>query len=150
MTKVFKIIGRILGISIEWILIALILFAFAIRTSPVQTYLAQKATAFLSNELGTTFKIDAVSIVFIDRVALDGVLVLDEQQDTLAYIETLYATLDELNLDKNFVRLDHAELDGGTVHINREKETGDYNFWFITDYFDSGKKKTEENRSICT
>lgn len=141
MTKVFKIIGRILGISIEWILIALILFAFAIRTSPVQTYLAQKATAFLSKELGTTFRIDAVSIVFIDRLALDGVLVLDQQQDTLAHIKTLYVTLEELNLDKNYVRLDHAELDGGTVHINREKETGDYNFWFITDYFDSGKKK---------
>ncbi len=142
MTKVFKIIGRILGISIEWILIALILFAFGIRTSPVQTYLAQKATEFLSKELGTTFKIDAVSIVFIDRVALDGVLVLDQQQDTLAHIKTLYATLDELNLDKNFVRLNHAELEGGTVHINREKETGDYNFWFITDYFDSGKKRS--------
>lgn len=141
MTKVFKIIGRILGISIEWFLILLILFAFAIRTSPVQTYLAQKATDFLSKELETTFKVDAVSIVFIDRVALDGVLVLDQKKDTLAYIKTLYITLDELNLDKNFVRLDHAELDGGTIHLSREKETGDFNYWFITDYFDSGKKK---------
>jgi hypothetical protein len=148
MTKVFKIIGHVLGILIDWVLIVLILFAFAIRTSPVQTYLAQKATAYLSKELGTTFKVDAVSIVFIDRVALDGVLVLDQQQDTLAYINTLYATLDELNLDKNFVRLDHAELDGGTVHINREKETGDYNFWFITDYFDSGKKKKKGGEPI--
>jgi len=80
MTKVFKIIGRIVGISIEWLLIALILFAFAIRTSAVQTFLAQKATAFLSSELGTTFHVEAVSIVFIDRIALDGITVLDQQQ----------------------------------------------------------------------
>lgn len=141
MTKVFKIIGRIVGISIEWLLIALILFAFAIRTSAVQTFLAQKATAFLSSELGTTFHVESVSIVFIDRIALDGITVLDQQQDTLAHIKTLYVTLEELNLNKNFIHLDHAELEGGTVHINREKETGDFNFWFITDYFDSGKKK---------
>ena len=139
MTKVFKIIGRFLGISLEWILITIIVFAFAIRTSPVQTYLAQKATEFLSKELNTTIRIDKVSIVFIDRVALDGVFILDQQKDTLASIETIYVTLDELNLDKNYIKLGKAELEKGRIHINRDKITGDYNYWFLSDYFSSGK-----------
>jgi hypothetical protein len=133
-------LGRFIGIIIEWVLIALILFAFFIRTSPVQTFLAQKATDFLSTELNTTIHVDRLAIVFIDRVALDGVLVLDQKNDTLAYIKTLYVTLDELNLKKNFVKLDKAELDQGTIHINRDKKTEDFNFWFITDYFASDKK----------
>lgn len=142
MTKVFKIIGRFLGISLEWILIAIIVFAFVIRTSPVQTYLAQKATEFLSRELNTTIHIDNVSIVFIDRVALDGVFILDQQKDTLASIKTVYVTLDELNLDKNYIKLGQAELEKGHIHINRDKITGDYNYWFLSDYFSSGKTKS--------
>ncbi len=142
MTKVFKIIGRFLGISLEWILIAIIVFAFIIRTSPVQTYLAQKATEFLSKELNTTIRIDKVAIVFIDRVALDGVFILDQQKDTLASIGTIYITLDELNLDKNYVKLGKAELEKGLIHINRDKITGDYNYWFLSDYFSSGKTKS--------
>jgi hypothetical protein len=144
MAKVFKILARFIGIIFEWILIALILFAFFIRTSAVQTFLAQKATDFLSNELNTTIHIDRLAIVFIDRVALDGVLVLDQKKDTLAYINTLYVTLDELNIKKNYLKLDKAELDGGTIHLNREKITGDFNYWFLTDYFSSNKKKSKK------
>ena len=89
MTKLLKIIGRTLGISFEWILILLIAFAFAIRTSPVQTYLAKKAAAFLSKEWNTRVEVGSVSIIFIDRVALDDVLVLDHDKDTLASIHTI-------------------------------------------------------------
>jgi hypothetical protein len=145
MTKVLKIVGRLLGVTFEWLLITLILFAFVIRTSRVQTFLAQKAAAFLSEELGTTISIDEVAIVFIDRVALDGVLVLDQKRDTLARIETLYITLDKLDLNKKAVFLDQAVLDDGTVHLNRDSITGEYNYAFLSDYFssDSPKRKSK-------
>ena len=145
MTKVLKIVGRLLGVTFEWLLITLILFAFVIRTSSVQTFLAQKAAAFLSKELGTTIAIDEVAIVFIDRVALDGVLVLDQKRDTLARIGTLYITLDKLDLNKKAVFLDQAVLDDGTVHLNRDSITGEYNYAFLSDYFssDSPKRKSK-------
>jgi hypothetical protein len=74
MTKIIKIIGRIVGISFEWFLIFILLFAFVIRTSPVQTYLASFATGFLSKELKTEFRIGKVSIVSFDKLALEDVL----------------------------------------------------------------------------
>ncbi|MBI1837445.1 MAG: translocation/assembly module TamB domain-containing protein [Flavobacteriia bacterium] len=141
MTKIIKIIGRIVGISIEWILIFVLFFAFAIRTSPVQSYLAKIATDFLSKELKTTFRIDQVSIIFLDKVALDGVLVKDQKNDTLAYIPRMYVTLDELNLKDNKVILDKIAIEKGVIKLNRDKKTGDYNYWFITDYFGSSQKK---------
>ncbi len=139
MTKLLKIIGRTLGISFEWILILLIAFAFAIRTTPVQTYLAKKAAAFLSKEWNTRVEVGSVSIIFIDRVALDDVLVLDHEKDTLASIKTLYATLDKLDLKKNVLDLGEVELDGGVVHLTQDAKTGEFNFQFILDYFKSDK-----------
>jgi len=140
MSKILKITGRILSICLDWLFLFIIFLAFAIRTSTVQTYLAQKAAGFFSKELNTTIKIDKVAIVFLDRVALDGVLVLDQQKDTLAYIHTLYATLDELDLKAGFAKLGEAELDDGVIHLSRDAKTGDYNYEFLQDYFSSGKK----------
>ena len=148
MTKLLKILGRIVGVIFEWSLITLILFSFFIRTSPVQSFLAHKATAFLSNELNTTIKVDKVAIVFFDRVALDGVMILDKQKDTLASLETVYLTINKLDLKKQILELGHAELDKGTIHINRNKHNGDYNYWFLTDYF-SGGKHTQSNKPFA-
>jgi hypothetical protein len=141
MSKILKIIGNILAISLDWTLLFIVFLAFVIRTSAVQTFLAQKAASFLSKELNTTIEIDKVAIQFFDRAALDGVLVLDQKKDTLAYIPTLFATLDELNLTAGFVRMRQAELEEGVIHLNRDSRTGDYNYEFLADYFSSGKKK---------
>ncbi len=138
MTKIIKIIGRIVGISFEWILIFILLFAFVIRTSPVQTYIASFATNFLSKELKTEFRIGKVSIVSFDKLALEEVLVRDQKQDTLASIPRVYVTLKSLNLRANKVVLNKIELDKGIIKLNRDKTTGDYNYWFITDYFAGG------------
>ena len=148
MAKILKIIGRTLGISFEWILILFMAFAFAIRTSPVQTYLAQKAAAFLSKEWNTRVEVKAVSIIFIDRVALDGVLVMDHDKDTLASITTIYATLDKLDLKKNILDLGEAELDGGVVHLSRDAKTGEFNFQFIIDYFKSDKPSKSKPMAV--
>ena len=139
MAKIIKIIGRIVGISFEWILIFILLFAFAIRTSPVQTYLASFATDILSKELKTEFKIGKVSIVSFDKLALEDVLIKDQKQETLASIPRVYVTLKSLNLRANKIVLNKIELDKGLINLNRDKTTGDYNYWFITDYFAGGE-----------
>ena len=94
MTKLIKILGRALGSLIEWSLILIIVLAFIIRSSPVQTYFAKKATDYLSKELNAEVKINKVAIVFLDRVALDGVLIRDQSGDTLFYTERIIVNLD--------------------------------------------------------
>jgi hypothetical protein len=145
MAKILKISARILGFILEWTLIFIILFAFAIRTSLVQTYLAGLATDFLSKELNTTIRIDEVSVVFIDKVAFDGVLVLDQQKDTLAHIERIYLSIDKIDLNKNKINFGKAELEKGNIRISRDRVYGDYNYWFITDYF-AGEKKSKKKK----
>ncbi|MFN5912054.1 MAG: translocation/assembly module TamB domain-containing protein, partial [Bacteroidota bacterium] len=144
MAKILKISGRIFGLLVEWLLILLTVFAFAIRTSPVQTYLARLATEFLSKELHTTIRIDAVSIVFIDQIALDGIFILDQKQDTLADIKRIYIGINELDLNKRKLGFSKAEIEKGNIHISRDSLTGDFNYWFLTDYFSSSEVSEEK------
>lgn len=143
MAKLLKIVAKLIGGTLEWVLIIIIVFAFAIRTSPVQTYLAKLATTFLSNELNTTISIEALDIVFIDRVDLKGVLVLDQKSDTLANIHSLLVNVSGISAFAGKIHIDDVNLDGGVVKISRDSLSGDYNYWFIQDYFDSGSKKTK-------
>lgn len=143
MSKLLKIVGRLTGGLLEWFLILFIIFAFAIRTSPVQTFLAQQVTKYLSKELKTKFKVDKVSIIFFNKVALDGVFVLDQKKDTLASINSVFVTLKSFNQYSRKIALDELRLQGGIVKLSREKVTGDYNYSFIVDYFDSGKKSSK-------
>ncbi|MCF8410791.1 MAG: hypothetical protein K9G31_05785, partial [Crocinitomicaceae bacterium] len=137
MSKVFKIIGRTTGIILEWLLIAFFILAFVIRTSTFQTYLASAATTFLSSELNAKINIDKVDILFFDRAALDGVYLEDQQKDTLALINSLVVNIDLLDLSKQIFTLDKVQLKGGTIKINRSKNTGIYNYAFLADYFSS-------------
>ncbi len=145
MSNLFKFIGRFVGISFEWILIFFVAFAFFIRTSAFQTYLAQQLASYLSKELHTTIKIDKVAITFFDRVALDGVLVLDQKADTLLSVSTVYANFDAINLQENSYTISKTELDKGISHINKDKKSGDFNFKFLADYFKSDKPKPKGN-----
>lgn len=147
MVKLLKIIGRTLGILLEWILVFLILIAFAIRTSPVQTYIADKFTAFLSQELGTEFSIDKVSIIFIDKVELNGVLIIDQAGDTLVAAGSIYASLDDYDLKKLSFHLDEIEVKNANVNIV-QNEDGSYNYGFIQDYFDTGSKKKKKKITL--
>ena len=58
-----KFIGRFFTIMVDVVLICIVVLAFAVRTFKFQTFLAQKATSFLSAELGTKMKVDEVAIV---------------------------------------------------------------------------------------
>jgi len=140
MAKLLKILGRTLGSLIEWSLILIIVLAFAIRTSAVQTYFAEKATNYLSKELGAEVKVDKVAIVFFDKVALDGVLIKDQANDTLIYAKRILVDLEEINFSKKKFTISTADVKEAYVHIQRSKDNV-FNHAFIKEYFIKDKKK---------
>lgn len=141
MVKLLKILGRTVGIIFEWLFVFLIAFAFLVRTSPVQTYLAQQATNYLSKELKTTVKIDKVDIVFFDQVALDGFLIFDQQKDTLLATKTVFATLDDYDLTNLKFTVGKVRLVDAYGHLKKD-ENGVSNLQFIVDYFKSDKRSS--------
>ena len=64
MSKLLKILGRSVSISAEWILIVILFSVFAIRSHMVQTFLGEKVTNYLSDELNAELSIGAIEFVF--------------------------------------------------------------------------------------
>lgn len=145
MAKVLKILGRIVGISFEWVLLVLILFAFAIRTSQFQTYLGALATNFLSKELNTELRIGKIDIVFFDKVYLKDVFVRDLHGDTLASLDQIMVRVKSFDFGGEYIHLKSVGLLKGRVGIERDSIHGDYNYEFIADYFSGKKSKKKQS-----
>jgi len=143
MTKVFKIISRTTGIFLEWLLIAFFLVAFLIRTSSFQTYLAKITTAYLSNELNAKVSIDKVDILFFDRLELVNFYIGDQQNRTLASLNSIVVTIRLIDISKQDFVLENVQLNQGLIKINRSAKDGKYNYAFLEDYFSSNKKTKE-------
>jgi len=137
MTKVLKFTGKLVGISTEWFILFFVFFAFLVRTSPVQTYLAQRVTTYFSNELHTTFSVERVSIVFFNKIVLDGVNIEDRQKKKIAYAKSIFVTLKGVNQIKKEIRLKKVKIEHGIFNLNISKKTEVFNFQFILDYFAS-------------
>lgn len=137
MTKLLKFAGKFTAIFGEWFVILFILFAFLVRTSPVQTFLAQKATSYFSKELKTDVSIGRVSIVFFNRLVLDEVNIEDRKGDKIAYMKSLFLTLRGVNQIKREVRLKQVKVENGIFHLYQSKSDGTFNFDFLIDYFSS-------------
>lgn len=149
MAKILKIVSRLIGMLIEWIIVLVILFAFAIRSSQFQTFLGSIATDYLSEELDTEMRIGKIDIQFLDKLLLKDVFVKDQYGDTLASLDLIQVTVESINLSGNAITLSNVQLHDGRVGISRDSITGDYNYFFITDYFDSGKKSTKKKEPIA-
>jgi hypothetical protein len=144
MAKVLKLIGRIIGISLEWIMILVILLLFAVRTSTFQTYLGKLATGYLTSELNSEFHIGKIDIVLFDRVYLKDIFVRDLHGDTLASLNQVHLKVKKLDLVSNHFSFKKLGVYGGRVGLERDSLNGDFNYGFIVDYFKKEKKKKKK------
>lgn len=150
MAKLLKIVGRIIGISFEWLLIFIISLAFLIRSSLFQTYLAKQATAYLSTELNTKISVEKLEIVFLDKIALKGVKALDQSGETLISTAEILVTFDKLNFSKNEYVVSKVLLSDGSAWVYKSKKEGEFNFQFIVDYFSSDAPPSKSKSIILT
>ena len=139
MAKIIKKTGRFFlrftGGVLEWALILIILLAFAIRTSAFQTWLAQRATDYLSDELGTEVRVKKVDIKFIDNMVLEEVYIEDQQGDTLIYAPTINAKVHNYSLRKKFFHIESVELNQPRIKVRKYEGKPEFNYDFLVDYF---------------
>lgn len=110
----------------------------AVQTETFQTWAAHRATAYLSDELGTKVDVGRLKITFIKDVTLENVFVGDKHNDTLVFGESIRVTVNGFNYEKKKLRLEEAELKNIKVKLIKYKGEDDFNFQFLADYFDSG------------
>jgi hypothetical protein len=113
---------------------------FALQFKSVQTWLAKKATSYLSKELNTTVSIKSLDVRPFSSIVLEDFYVLDQHKDTL--INTPKLTVDLLNfsifsnIQNHVIDFSLVQLDNGSVYVKRQKDSTS-NFKFIIDHFSS-------------
>jgi hypothetical protein len=130
-------------ILLLFVSIVLILFQY----KPVQTWAAKKATNYLSEELHTKVDIKSLYIVPFKSVVLEGLYVLDKQQDTLLSTPKLAVELSGFSIfssiKKRVIDFKSIQLDNGAFYLKKQKDSTT-NLKFIIDYFNSGGDTTKK------
>ena len=113
---------------------------------------AQQAASYLGNKLNTVVKVDKVDISFFKFVRFEEVYIEDLNQDTLAYIQSLSAEIEDYNF-KN----DSVSIDLGLVQIEHpvyklHQPVGDSvtNLAFILDSLISADTNTSGSNVFIT
>lgn len=137
------------GYGLLTILIVLIGLLLALRMPASQTFIAQKATAILADQVGGKMRIGKVKINFVDAVELKDIYVETPNQDTLLYAGKLGVDISVFAFIKQKVLIDEVRLEHAVGRLSQD-QSGDFNFQYIIDAFISDKPKDTTSTSAWT
>lgn len=121
------------------------MLVISINLSPIQDFLAKKATAELSKQLKTKVTVDHVRVDFLNHFLVSGVYVEDHHQDTLLYAGELSVRItDWFFLKKAPPMLHYIGLKDVYAHLYRKRNSNEWNYQFILDAFASDKKSGKQ------
>ncbi|MFN5334636.1 MAG: hypothetical protein ACK5BV_05570 [Bacteroidota bacterium] len=136
-------IANIIGSIFAAVLILLITVWILIHFSPVQTWLVQKASQKLSEQLHTKIEVRKVDFSLFKRIILEGVYIEDQQKDTLLYAGRISVRFNNWFIFKNKAIIHDANIEHAKIFLHRKDSTWNYNH--IVNYFSSGSDKKGEN-----
>lgn len=139
--KVTRILIKSTGILAIVLLLLLSFLYFAIQSHSFQTWLGNKAGAYLSKELNTEIRIQRIAIDFFEKAELIGVFVEDLHQDTLLYGD-INVSIKDLDYKKKRLKVKDITLRDVNAKIIKYKNDSTLNLQFLVDYF-SGPAKID-------
>lgn len=129
------------------IILLVILLLLSLQLRPVQQYVAHKATAFLSKELGTEISIEGIYIKPFSSISVEGLFVADRDRDTLLYAGQLKADVNLSQLLNSKLTIKKVELIRGDIFLKRFSD-GTTNLAFIIDYFSGTERKEPKKKKL--
>ncbi len=116
------------------VILLLILAAFIFVETPFgQNWLAKKVTEKFSKELHTKISFDHISFSLLDKLNLEGLLLRDQQNDTLLYAGKLQVRITDWFVFKNKAELKYIGLENSIIKLQRKDSV--WNYQFIADFF---------------
>ncbi|MGB1037446.1 MAG: translocation/assembly module TamB domain-containing protein [Bacteroidia bacterium] len=133
MPKIVKIpliiIALLLGLGL--IILALV------QTSWFKNLAVDKATNYLSKELGVVVQIEDIDLDYFDRLRAHHVLIEDQLGDTMFYIKELEADYDLFSFSQSEVRLNNVSINEADINLGIPKGETSFNLQFLVNYFTS-------------
>lgn len=144
--------GRIALKTILWIIgsviALLLLLILLIRLPSIQNYVVGQVTNYLEDKIGTPVDIGYINITFPKKIVLENVYFEDQSKDTLIAGEKLLVDINMFKLLKNTVQVQEIQLKGITGKIKRSAPSGDFNFTYIINAFDSEQESTTKSDTV--
>ena len=122
----------------------------ASESSYVQTRLAKWLASGLSKELDARVEIDKVNIDFFNKVVLKGLLIYDQQGDTLLYSGRFRAMVSRLNRRDNTYRFSQIGMDSTMFRLKQIDAGGGTNLDFLTERFKTKEGDPNAPRQILS
>ncbi|MBC8767760.1 translocation/assembly module TamB domain-containing protein [Arenibacter sp. BSSL-BM3] len=109
--------------------IVLVLF---VRSPWGQNIIVSKVTSYVANKTNTKVEIDRLFITFSGNAFMEGLYLEDQKGDTLLFSKSLEANIPlSPLLFGNELNLKSVEWDGLRAHIDRNGDSGKFNFDFL-------------------
>jgi len=141
--KVIKKLFRGLLWTTGVIVVLLVAGYFALRDPAVQTWLSQRAAAYLSDELGTTVRVGGVDIEFFRKIVLEDVYIEDLHKDTLLDAERLKVDIRTFSYGQRYLDIGDISLVNTKVKVKKYKGERGLNYRFLEEYFASADTSTK-------
>ena len=120
-------------ILITAILVVLFSLYLALRTSVVQTYLAQKITSRLSEQFHADISVKGVDIAFFNKVVLEDVLIKDQVKDSMIMVGRLVAQIDSFSIRHRSLAIKKLSLNNSLICISMDSaRVANYKFLLDT------------------
>ena len=139
---------KILKYTVLSLLALVLLVIVLVNFTPVQNFIVSRATNYLTEKTGSTFKVEHIKISLRNKVHIQGVYVEDQQKDTLLYAGEISLRITDWFVFKNETPVLHyVGLKDVYANLNRDKTSDNWNYQFIIDAFDSGTKDTTKKEA---
>ena len=117
-----------------WSLLALYLLVIGATRLPFcQNFIGEKTAQILGDKLGTYVSVGRVDIGLLNRVIIDDVSIMDQQNKRMLAISRLSASIDLLPLADGKIRISSAQLFGAHAKLYQRDSLSKPNFQFVID-----------------
>jgi hypothetical protein len=140
----FKRVKFLLKLFFTTLVLLLVSTWILLHFSPVQTWVVQKVSQRLSEQLKTEISVKKVDFSVFKKIILEGVLIRDQHKDTLLYAGRLSASFNDWFVFKDKTIFDDIRIEHTNVIIHRKDST--WNYQFILDAFAS--KGTDKKTNL--
>jgi hypothetical protein len=125
-----------------------VLVLVLVNLTPVQNFLMQRVVVSLAKKLDTRVAVKHIRIDFANHLLLEGLYIEDKAGDTLLYAGQARVRI----TDWFFLRSDepvitYIGLHNAYVHLYRTRQSDEWNYKFIEDAFDTGKKDSTKKQN---
>jgi translocation and assembly module TamB len=142
--RIFKISLYIVG-TIIGLIVVVILF---LLSPPGQRFVTKQTISFISNKINTPFTVGEIKYKLPTSVGISDLLLIDQNNDTLAYLHTLDLKVNMFKLLSANLSVNSLDIDGAYFYMHRKLNDSTYNFQYIIDAFTGSGEKTEMESSV--